>query len=132
MNETSKIRNLRKRIGLPLLVWGGINMLAAVFYPFSTSDLIKGILLQSFFWGLIDGILGLVTYLRKKEFNLERIKKILLVNTYLDIGYMVIGILLIILGGNAFLIGNGLGVIIQGLFLFVVDLIHYRHIKYSI
>ncbi len=129
MNVKSENVNLNKRIGLPLLVWGGINMAAGIFTLFSSSDLIRGVLLQSFFWGLIDGILGLATFLRKKEFDLEKIKKILLVNVYLDVGYMVVGILLILFGGNAFLMGNGLGVIIQGAFLFIVDLIHHRHIE---
>jgi hypothetical protein len=132
MNENSKKENLNKRIGFPLLVWGGINMLAALFYLLSPSDLINGILIQSFLWGLIDGILGLFIFLRRKEFNIEKIKKILLINTYLDIGYMVIGGLLILLGSSIFLIGNGVGILIQGLFLFIVDLIHYRYIKNSL
>jgi len=129
MSLKSENINLNKRIGLPLLVWGAINMLAGIFTLFSPSELIRGVLLQAFFWGLIDGILGLGIFLRKKEFDLEKIKKILLVNVYLDVGYVVVGILLILFGGNAFLMGNGLGVIIQGLFLFIVDLIHYRHIE---
>ncbi|MGM0470250.1 MAG: DUF6992 family protein [Promethearchaeati archaeon] len=129
MNVKSENVNLNKRIGLPLLVWGGINMAAGIFTLFSSSDLIRGVLLQSFFWGLIDGILGLATFLRKKEFDLEKIKKILLINVYLDIGYIVVGILLVLLGDNTFLMGNGVGVIIQGAFLFIVDLFYHRHIK---
>jgi len=129
MSLKSENINLNKRIGLPLLVWGAINMLAGIFTLFSPSDLIRGVLLQAFFWGLIDGILGLGTFLRKKSFDLEKIKKILLVNVYLDVGYVVVGILLILFGGNVFLMGNGLGLIIQGAFLFIVDLIHHRHIR---
>jgi len=129
MNIKSENMNLKKRIGLPLLVWGAINMFAGIFTLFSPSDLIRGVLLQAFFWGLIDAILGLGTFLSKKDFDLEKVKKILLINVYLDVGYAVVGILLILLGGTTFLMGNGLGVIIQGIFLFIVDLIHHRHIK---
>ncbi|TFG10359.1 MAG: hypothetical protein EU535_08325 [Promethearchaeota archaeon] len=125
----SENRNLSKRIGLPLLVWAVINIIAGIFSLFISSELIKGVLLQAFFWGLIDGILGLVALLQKKAFSLEKVKKIFLVNVYLDIGYIIIGVLLILLTVNSFLIGNGYGVSIQGLFLFIVDIIHYRHVK---
>ena len=125
----SENRNLNKRIGLPLLVWAVINMIAGIFYLFISSELIKGVLLQAFFWGFIDGILGLVALLRKKAFELKTIKKIFLVNSYLDVGYIIIGMLLILFGSNAFIIGNGYGVSIQGLFLFIVDVIHHGYVK---
>ncbi len=121
--------NVKKRIAFPLLFWGAINMIAGIFYLLSSSDLIRGVLLQAFFWGLIDGIIGLVSYLSKKEIDLEKVKKILLINVYLDNAYLIIGVLLILLGSNAFIIGNGYGVIIQGLFLLIVDIVHHTHIK---
>ena len=125
----SENRNLNKRIGIPLLIWAVINMIAGIFYLFISSELIKGVLLQAFFWGLINGILGLVALLRKNAFELKKIKKIFLVNAYLDVVYIVIGILLILFGSNAFIIGNGYGVSIQGLFLFIVDVIHHGNVK---
>jgi hypothetical protein len=125
--------NIKKIIGIPLLIWGGINMLAGIFSLFSPSELMKGVLFQAFFWGLIDAILGLVAILFTKDFDLEKIKKIFLINTYLDIGYIVIGILLILFFiNNEFLVGNGIGVIIQGAFLFLIDLLHYVNIKRSL
>jgi len=129
MNKISENGNLNRRIGLPLVIWGVINMIAGIFYLFISSELIKGVLLQAFFWGLIDGILGFVALLRKKAFKLKKIKKIFLINVYLDVVYIIIGILLILFGNSAFLIGNGYGVSIQGLFLFVVDVIHHAHVK---
>ncbi|TXT57106.1 MAG: conserved membrane protein of unknown function [Promethearchaeota archaeon] len=128
MSVNSKETNLKKRIGLPLILWGIINMTAGILF-FFTVGFIQGVLLQAFFWGLIDAILGLITYLRKKEFDLKKIKKILLINTYLDVVYMIVGLILLLLFINPFLAGNGLGVVIQGLFLFFADLIHYRHLK---
>jgi len=129
MNSNFEIGNIKYQIAIPLLIWGAINMIAGIFYFFSTSELIKGVFLQAFFWGLIDGIIGIVPLFRKKEFALEKIKKIFLVNTYLDVVYIVIGLLLILLGANLFIIGNGYGVVIQGLFLLIIDFIHYTHIK---
>jgi len=35
---------------------------------------------MTFIWGLINGILGLITYLGKKVYVLEKIRKVLLVN----------------------------------------------------
>jgi hypothetical protein len=129
MNTKSENETLKKRIGVPLAIWGLINIITGIFYLFSTSELLKGILLQAFFWGLIDGILGALIFMRKKPFDLAKIKRIFLVNVYLDVIYIIIGALLIIFGNNAFLIGNGIGVSIQGFFLFVVDLVHHTSIK---
>lgn len=132
MNSKSENGTLKKRIGVPLVIWGLINILAGIFSLFSSSELLKGILLQAFFWGFIDGILGAVILSRKKGFDVAKIKRIFLVNVYLDVAYVVIGVLLIILSNNAFLMGNGIGVSIQGFFLFVVDLIHHTSIKRSL
>lgn len=129
MTLKSGNENLNKRIGIPLVIWGVINMILGVLCLISTIDLIKGVLFQAFFWGLIDLILGLVAFFRKKKFALEKIKKIFLINTYLDVLYIIVGILLVLLVGNNFIIGNGLGLIIQGFFLFIVDLLHFTSIK---
>ena len=129
MNTRYENENLNKRIGIPLIIWALINIIPGIFFLVSPSELIKGVLLQAFFWGLIDGIIGLIPLLIKKVFVLEKIKKIFLVNVYLDIIYIIIGTSLILLGNNTFLMGNGIGVSIQGLFLFIVDLVHHNYIK---
>jgi hypothetical protein len=129
MTLKSENGNLKYQIAIPLLIWGVINMIMSIIYFFTSSDLIKGVLTQAFFWGCIDGIIGLVTLIIKKDFDLTKIKKIFLVNVYLDVLYVFIGLFLVILGSSTYLIGNGYGVIIQGLFLFSVDIIHHNHIK---
>ena len=132
MNSKSENGNLKKRIGIPLVIWGLINIIAGIFYLFSSSELVKGVMLQAFFWGLIDGILGVFVLLRKRAFVLTKIKKIFLINLYLDVFYVIIGALLIMFGNNAFLMGNGIGISIQGFFLFLIDLIHHTNIKKSL
>ncbi len=129
MTLKSENGNLKYQIAIPLLIWGVINIIMSIIYLFTSSDLIKGVLTQSFFWGFIDGIIGLVTLIIKKDFDLTKIKKIFLVNVYLDVLYVIIGLFLVILGSSTYVIGNGYGVIIQGLFLLSVDIIHYSHVK---
>ena len=129
MNLTSENINLKKKIAIPLLIWGIINVIAGIFYLFPSTELIQGFLIQAFFWGLIDGIIGLLAYLSKKELNLEKIKKIFLINVYLDVLYIIIGVLLILFANSGILIGTGYGLVIQGAFLLIVDLYHYMHIK---
>ena len=121
--------NLHKRMGFPLLIWAGINILVGIFYLFSSDDFIKGVLTMTFIWGLINLIIGLNTFFGKKQYVLEKIKKVILVNVYLDMGYGIVGVLLIFLGNVAILIGSGYGVMIQGIFLFIVDFLHHMHIK---
>jgi len=84
---------------------------------------------MTFIWGLINGILGLITYLGKKVYVLEKIKKVLLVNIYLDSVYFIVGVFLILLGNGAIFIGSGIGITIQGIFLFTLDLFHHIYIK---
>ena len=79
-------------------------------------------------WGLIDSLIaigpGIYRWIRNHEHieNLKKLKKILIVNAILDIGYVIIGFIIFI---GFFEInqynGHGLGVIIQGGFLAVFD-----------
>ena len=122
-------KKLHKRMGFPLLIWAPINIIVGSFYLFPSSDFIKGVLTMTFIWGLINGILGLTTFFGKKIYVLEKIKKLLLVNVYLDVGYASVGLLLILFGNLPILIGSGYGVLIQGIFLFIVDFLHLKHIN---
>ena len=129
MTQVYENIKLKKKIALPLLIWGIINIIAGIFYWLPSTEVIQGFLVQSLFWGLIDGIIGLFAHLSKKDLNLEKIKKIFLINVYLDVIYVVIGVLLILLANEGILIGSGYGVVIQGVFLLIVDLYHHTHIK---
>ena len=48
---------------------------------------------------------------------------------YIDAGYVIVGLFLIFLGNNTVIVGSGYGVIIQGIFLFILDFSHLRHVK---
>ena len=123
-----------KKIGLPLIIWGIINIGVGIFFLLDINDILKGILLQALFWGAIDGLIGLGAYFGKKKDPLEKILKVLKVNSVLDVGYMVIGIVLILISPildlpvgditQDYVIGSGIGVIIQGAFLLIADVHH--------
>lgn len=130
---------LGKKIGLPLIVWGTANAVAGIFFFLVPMDILKGILIQALFWGAIDAIIGLAAYLGKKETPLEKVMKSLKVNGVLDIGYMVIGVVLMAVTpvldlpqGDItanYVIGSGIGIIIQGAFLLLADIHHIHMVK---
>jgi hypothetical protein len=129
MEQNFDNKKLRRRMGFPLLIWAPINIIVGSFYITSSSDFIRGVLTMTFIWGIINGILGLTTFFGKKIYVLEKIKKVLLVNVYLDIGYAIVGLLLIFFGNFAILIGSGYAIIVQGILLFVLDFLHHKHVK---
>ncbi len=125
MDSDELKKYLKFGLGIPLIVWGGVNTLAGGLYFIISSEICKGIIIQSFFWGFIDLILGLFAFFNKKDLNPYKIRKILLINTFLDIVYIVGGVILGVFSARMLFVGSGYGVIIQGLFLFCADLIHY-------
>ena len=124
-----------------LLLWSIISIFGGLILQIPRSRITNGIGIQSSAWGLIDAIIAifgdraakqraaqLVDPLAKDIVDREshKLYKILLVNTGLDVGYM--------LGGSALALtkgkndpgwrGHGIGIIIQGAFLFIFDLVH--------
>jgi len=129
--------NLSRR----LLLWSITSIFGGLILQIPRSRFANGIGIQFSAWGLIDAIIAvfgdraakqraaqLSDPLAKDIVDREshKLYKILLVNTGLDIGYM--------LGGSALSLtkgktdpgwrGHGIGIIIQGAFLFFFDLFH--------
>jgi hypothetical protein len=124
-----------------LLLWSITSILGGLILQIPRSRFANGMGIQFSAWGLIDAIIAvfgdraakqraasLLDPLAKDIVDREshKLHKILLVNTGLDIGYM--------LGGSALSLtkgksdpgwrGHGIGIIIQGAFLFFFDLAH--------
>ncbi len=132
LDRLSVIRSTERSIGLRLLSWSVLSILAGaalltgVAGPFGA-----GIGVQALAWGIIDAAIAGVglrgssrgsddAYIRR-----ARLVRLLGVNTVLDVLYVAAGIALWrVFPDNAFLSGNGVGIIIQGGFLFVFDLLH--------
>jgi hypothetical protein len=111
------------------LIWSTASIIAGIaLYFFSFVPLIQGIGFQSMLWGLINLIIAL-KLLQRKEHVLEKIRRELFASIGLDFIYPIIGLPLIFLGQDAYLVGNGYGIIIQGAFLLVLDLTFLRRFK---
>lgn len=81
-------------------------------------------------WGFIDVVIASFTLFKQQDDPASKLAKILLINVGLDVGYQAVGvILLLFFGQDPFIAGNGIGVIIQGAFLFILDLYFYRKMK---
>lgn len=84
---------------------------------------------QFIVWGLIDGIIvlfGLRDNSRPDLVAAIKLREFLWLNEGLDVGYVAVGITLVIIGrwskvNSASLIGAGLGVMIQGFLLLLLD-----------
>jgi hypothetical protein len=79
-------------------------------------------------WGLINLIIAF-KLLKRKEHTLEKIRRELFISIGMDFIYPIIGLPLIFLGYDEYLVGNGYGIIIQGAFLLVLDLSYLRRFK---
>ncbi|TFG06770.1 hypothetical protein EU538_09735 [Candidatus Thorarchaeota archaeon] len=128
MMETKE--KLARNLGRTLLAWSLPSIVFGVILSFVSDPFIQGIGLQAILWGVIDAVIALAGFYRKQDQSAEKMAKILLINVFLDIGYQVVGLLLVtFLWQNLYILGNGAGVIIQGAFLFCLDLYYYLKFK---
>ena len=116
-----------------LLSWGAASAAAGVAMLRSGSAFVRGVGVQSIAWGIIDAglALGLKAWAADKEKKgtgaeqeALRMANIFLINFFLDILYLLAGILMIIMGSQT-IKGHGAGIVLQGLFLFAFDGINY-------
>lgn len=122
-----------------LSVFGGLGTLLLLNDPF-----LQGIGLQGVVWGVIDAGIAYFSQLgmRRKIADMDapndayvqreearRLRRLLFINSGLDVLYIAVGVGLIVTFGaeNAFARGNGVGVVIQGAFLLLFDLVHGWH-----
>ena len=116
-----------------LLIWSGLSVAAGAVMIFQPSRVIRDFGIQNLAWGSIDAGIAYfaknsldkkrhsVSFSPKKE--KRQFKRILLINTGLDILYMIAGYMLI-RSNKERLKGHGYGVLTQGAFLFVFDALY--------
>ena len=129
-------KSIETEISFILTVWGTSSMIGGLTFLYFNNSFMSAIGFQFFIWGLIDTIIALAPSvyrkIRKTKHieNLTKLKKILIINSFLDLGYIAIGILIFI---GIFNIneynGHGIGVIIQGSFLAIFDTYYAVKIK---
>ncbi|MFL7790633.1 MAG: hypothetical protein AB8I69_00715 [Anaerolineae bacterium] len=129
-----------KAITRRLLVWSVISATACLVL-LTCGRFAQGIGLQSLAWGVIDASIAIVGgwVTRRRRAGLadpsapevlareaRNLRRILLVNTGLDVLYVAGGVALALIVGldNLFWRGNGWGIVVQGGFLFCFDLLH--------
>lgn len=87
-------------------------------------------------WSLVNlviasfGLYGVTKKIRvgiaNEEHERLHLLRLLKLNTFLDVGYVAVGIGMVVWGSIPLLQGFGLGIIVQGGFLTLFDLWHYR------
>lgn len=131
----SDLLELEKLHLLKLSLWGGLSVLlgtmvlAVLRWRRSESPLLQHFAIQSAAWGAIDLLIVLWAGrgLEIRDYaGAVALDRFLWFNVGLDVGYVLVGITLAIcgwrFGRKLGLVGAGLGVIVQGLALAVLDL----------
>jgi hypothetical protein len=121
---------------LRLVLWGGASLLlgstliALLRLRGHRSSLLHHFSIQSALWGAIDLGIALVGLQRLELRDLAgatRLDRFLWLNVGLDAGYVMVGLTLLIIGARVLrrpgLVGAGLGVIVQGSALVLLDLL---------
>ena len=121
---------LTRGLGKTLLTWSVLSITSGILLYLTPFLFIQGVGLQAIIWGIIDAVIALFTLYKQSKQDLDKISMVLRINVGLDIIYQIIGFLLLVfLWQDLFIAGNGLGVIIQGAFLLVLDLYYYSKFR---
>ncbi|NPV56510.1 MAG: alpha/beta fold hydrolase [Anaerolineae bacterium] len=132
------IYDYQRILSLRLLVWSVASILAGMVLLATGALFWRGFGLQALAWGVIDVLIGglglraalaridLPFDLNQQGKDARRLKTLLWVNTVLDVLYIALGWRLATTWshGNPFWVGSGWGIVLQGGFLFVFDLLH--------
>jgi hypothetical protein len=125
-----ELNRLVRQLGRALVAWSIASIIAGVILLLVPVSLLQGIGLQAVLWGIIDILIAMVGIFRQKDQSADKAARFLRINVFLDIGYMLVGMLLsVFLWVDPFILGNGIGIIIQGAFLFILDLYFYQKFK---
>jgi esterase/lipase len=124
-----------------LLLWSAVSIAAGVILLLAGDAFCRGFGLQAVVWGAIDA--GIALFGRRGSEKRQasarpgpettqregrHLRRLLWINTGLDVLYVMVGLgLVYTLGGrNPSLAGTGWGIVLQGGFLFLFDLLHAR------
>ena len=133
------IWDFQTRLTRRLLIWSVLSVVFSTLTFFSVNSLLRGLAIQFCVWGIIDaGIAIFGAYASaKKQAKLQAdelaetkeanwLERILWINTALDVLYILGGLWLMQTWGTESPLwrGHGLGIVIQGGFLFFFDFFH--------
>ena len=140
------IWDFQTRLTRRLLVWSVFSVVFSTLTFFSVNSLLRGLAIQFCMWGIIDAgiaIFGAQISVKKRlkvqETDLAEsetkeihwLERVLWINTALDVLYILGGLWLMQTKGaeSPLWRGHGLGVVIQGGFLFFFDFFHAFSIR---
>jgi hypothetical protein len=123
------------RLTRRLLIWSTLSVSISILTYFSADPFLRGLAIQFLAWGLADGGIALFgkRWVEKKKLSAQQEAKearwlslVLWINTGLDVLYVLGGVWLMQTWGadSPLWKGHGLGIVIQGGFLFFFDLYH--------
>jgi hypothetical protein len=126
-----KIKELSRGIGRLLSLWSIVSIAVGVVLNISSpGTLVGGIGLQAIIWGAIDAVIAAYILVKQKEQSITKVARTVYINLYLDIVYQIVGFfVIVILYRNPYFVGNGIGIIIQGFFLLLLDLNYYNSLR---
>jgi hypothetical protein len=130
-----------------LLAWSALSIIAGTILLIVGDGFWRGLGLQAIVWGMIDAAIAIFgsrsAHKRRaagqnnpEVTNREarNLRKLLWINTWLDVLYIAGGFaVLFVFGGlDPFAAGNGIGIVLQGSFLFLFDLLHVRVVPMTV
>ncbi len=132
------IWDFQAQLARRLLLWGIISAGVGLWLLCEQAKILQGIGLQAVLWGVIEIIIALFSLRRAGKRLHQRVdlaevarekklmRRLLLINMALDLLYIAGGTVLLALRGSQddFAAGSGWGIIIQGAFLIIFDLLH--------
>ena len=127
----SEVDRLKHGVAKQLLIWSIISIIiGAVLNLGSPNTILEGIGLQAVIWGIIDAVIGFSILFKQKEQSVEKIAKTVTASIRFDIIFQVVGLIVVLIFlQNPYYLGNGIGVIIQGFFLFLLDSNYLKSLK---
>ncbi|TFG34804.1 hypothetical protein EU527_01765 [Candidatus Thorarchaeota archaeon] len=127
----SEIDKLKKGVGKRLLLWSTVSVIIGlVLYFGSSGTILGGIGLQALIWGAIDAIIAVSIVYKQKEQSIAKITKTVSASIKFDIIVQVVGLIVILVFfQDPYFVGNGIGVIIQGFFLLLLDYSYHNALR---
>jgi len=139
--QSLDIWDFQKTVSRRLLWWAGLNVTTGLWLQQRRNKFWRGVAMQAISWGAINAAIAVVgeffsrrrhaakpdphatDIVEKEQRNLLRA---LWINAVLDVFYMLGGVLLAWTRGSRdrLMRGNGWGIVIQGGFLFIFDIVH--------
>ncbi len=132
------------RIGRQLGAWAVASVvLGGVLLTFADGATARAFGLQFLVWGAIDGAIAIAGWIALRRAHARgavadprcapperrRLRRLLWINAGLDVVYVAAALLVLALWRTPEGLGHGLGVLIQGGFLLVFDVVHARRLR---